>query len=303
MKKYIFFLSFVIIFLQFDAAYAQDTPVRIKNFVSKNKVYIGERLNYRLLIRSPKTTQVKLPKFGIYLGDFQIKKSYVGESTFFWQKNTKVILVLNSLTVGENKIPQLEIGYKDAGKDTWAVLKTQDFKIEVMDIIIPKAFSIMPQAGPIGIWHIYGFVIGGVFFIILLCALSFLAFLIIKSIKNRPIQQLGADELALKTLSQLEASYSNKNSSEKDYYSAIVDVLREYLERRYNINASKMTTQQFTQAIAKIRDIKQDYKKPIIEFLNTKDKIRFAGEDISQGATKPLLAFVRQFILGSRESA
>lgn len=57
------------------------------------------------------------------------------------------------------------------------------------------------------------------------------------------------DRIALRKLAKLRESKMWENGREKDYYTHLVDILREYLQRRFEIYAMEMTSTEIMQAV------------------------------------------------------
>ena len=114
-------------------------------------------------------------------------------------------------------------------------------------------------------------------------------------IKNKPKPVVYPDQTALKKLDSLNLSYSKKKIGQKEFFLNIVDVLREYIEKRYNIKASRMTTEQFVRKLTRTREISKESKEFIISLLNRKDSIKFAAEDIPSGELEGSSSFIKRY--------
>ena len=81
-------------------------------------------------------------------------------------------------------------------------------------------------------------------------------------------------EIALESLQRLKTRKLWEQGLEKDYFTELTDILREYLYGRFGINAMEMTTRQIMDKIyeSDLRD-KRDYVKQI---LNVADFVKFA---------------------------
>lgn len=81
-------------------------------------------------------------------------------------------------------------------------------------------------------------------------------------------------DLALDSLHRLKAKKLWEQGMEKEYFTDLTDILREYLFQRFGINAMEMTTRQIMDKIyeSDLRD-KRDYVKQI---LNVADFVKFA---------------------------
>lgn len=104
-------------------------------------------------------------------------------------------------------------------------------------------------------------------------------------------------EWALKALEELEAKRLWQSGEIKEHYSLLTAILREYLERRFNINALEQTSDEI---IAQLR--KQNLAKALLEdteeLLSVSDLIKFAkanpGIDIHAAAIERVRSFVKE---------
>lgn len=167
--------------------------------------------------------------------------------------------------------------------------------------MFPPLLAIRPIAGPIGFFHRYRFFITVAAWVILFLFL-FLIFLIMKKIiRSRPKPVIYPDEIALKKLDKLNLSYSKKGIDNKGFFTDIIDILREYIEKRYDIKASTMTTEQFTEKIMQTREISKENRESIVNLLKRKDSIKFAQEDILQDELQSGSEFIKKFIQSTKE--
>jgi len=170
-------------------------------------------------------------------------------------------------------------------------------KTVVFNIIL----TIRPIAGPIGLLQRYRFFIAIVASIIAFLVLLVVFSIIKKIIKNRPKPVIYPDEIALKKLGKLKLSFSKKVIGQREFFIKLIDVLRGYIEKRYDIKMSGMTTEQFAEKMKQTREISKENKESVIGLLKRKDNITFAADDISPDELKGSLEFVEKFINNTKE--
>lgn len=90
-------------------------------------------------------------------------------------------------------------------------------------------------------------------------------------------KRLPPYEEAMQRLQLLKAQQLWQQGQDKDYYTALTDILREYIDRRFGINAVEMTT---TQIIAALRQNKETQlvNDQLQEILAVADFVKFAGQ-------------------------
>lgn len=299
MKKFIFCIIFILSGLCTLAAYCSSTPVSLKTTVDKNKVFVGERFNYRIIVYYPKAARVEIPDFKDTIGNFSIKKISVKKGGYFNENKITATYTLNSFVVGKHEIGPLSVKYSVFGVE--GTVKTKALLAEVKDIVIEDAHTIKPIAGPVGFIHRYklALIIAGS--IISFLILFFVFSLTVKIIKNRPKPVVYPHEKALQALDGLNLAFSQRAADAKQYFIKIADILRDYIEERYELKASKMTTEQFAKKIATIGEISQPNKDLIMNLLKRKDAAQFAQGAILQDELEPAIAFVKKFIESTKK--
>ncbi|MDE6562113.1 MAG: hypothetical protein K2K75_12090 [Muribaculaceae bacterium] len=81
--------------------------------------------------------------------------------------------------------------------------------------------------------------------------------------------------IALDRLEQLKAKNLWENGMEKEYFTELTDILRDYLFRRFGINAMEMTSRQIMQTLASQADVK-DKRTYVRKILDVADFVKFA---------------------------
>lgn len=82
-------------------------------------------------------------------------------------------------------------------------------------------------------------------------------------------------DVAIAKLEQLREEQLCEQGLQKEYYTRLTDILREYLDRRFNINAMEMTSTQIRQALNNSKD--EIMSKQLVEqVLEIADFVKFA---------------------------
>lgn len=82
-------------------------------------------------------------------------------------------------------------------------------------------------------------------------------------------------EEAMNRLNQLKEHKLWEQGLEKEYYTQLTDILRNYIYRRYGINANEMTSREILNALGQIPETK-DKRKGIRQMLTMADFVKFA---------------------------
>lgn len=81
--------------------------------------------------------------------------------------------------------------------------------------------------------------------------------------------------LALDKLEKLKAKNLWENGMEKEYFTELTDILRDYLSQRFGINAMEMTSRQIMQTLADQTDVKEK-RGYVRKILDVADFVKFA---------------------------
>lgn len=118
--------------------------------------------------------------------------------------------------------------------------------------------------------------------ILLIILLAITLYIINQIIKKRPIispiikkKTIPPYELAMQKISKLKEDKVWERGNEKEYYTRLIDILREYLVLRFNISAMEMTSSQIIYAIKNCDETKE-HVAYMEELLNITDFVKFA---------------------------
>jgi hypothetical protein len=141
--------------------------------------------------------------------------------------------------------------------------------------------------GPIKPYQLFFYIIAGLFFTILLGLFS--AYLILK-IKKRKIKltsSLSAYETTYNALEDLKKKGLIKKGKIEEYHIELSDIIRQYLESKFEIKASTMTIEEFLINFKGANNGSFEYKRLLRDFLMHCDMVKFAryepsGDEIEQ---------------------
>lgn len=101
--------------------------------------------------------------------------------------------------------------------------------------------------------------------------------------------------VAMAKLEQLREEKLCEHGLQKEYYTRLTDILREYLDRRFNINAMEMTSTQIRRALDNSKD--EIMSKELVEHvLETADFVKFAKAQPLGDDNIKAFEFARKFV-------
>lgn len=299
-----FMLVYLLISVIPACSYSQSIEVRVR--LDTNIFQLGDLVNMNIEVEKPLGSQVTFPEFADTLtADIEIiEKSKLDSSLL---KDNKVLLKQNlKLTVydtGLFLIPPIVFIYH-SGNYTDSVLSPPDLFL-VLSFPVDKTNTIRDIKGiykvPIGFREIYPFILVflGIIIIILL-----IWYIIKKKKQNEPIifrakPMDPPDVIALRELDRLKAEKLWQQGKVKEYYSGISDILRVYIEGRFNITAPEQTSDEILTNIREAIHNNADYNR-LKSLLQLADLVKFAKANPEPDENVEQFENACQFVLNTR---
>lgn len=113
----------------------------------------------------------------------------------------------------------------------------------------------------------------------------------IVSIKKEQKQKLSPHEWAQKKLGEMGA---NSKLDVKTFYTALTDILRTYMQRRYHFSANEMTSTEIIKELVQRKDDKM--LDELRRLFTTADLVKFAKQDVSQDERNKGVSIVEDYI-------
>lgn len=134
-----------------------------------------------------------------------------------------------------------------------------------------------PMELPLKFGEISGYGLWGLLILVLIGALVWYLFTRKRNltILGKPIPIIPPHVEAIKALESLHHQKLWQNNKHKLYYTGITEILREYIEKRYEINAMEMITPEIINAL-KDKELPDKSYADLIEILQTADLVKFA---------------------------
>jgi len=260
-------------------------PVVVEANVDKNKATVGEPIFYRLTIVYDQEYHVELPAQGSNLGEFEIK-DYTRKDPVKLEDDRMELVYefeIAGYTAGIHKIHPLDVLYwkRDDEQDTIA---TREISIEIESLVGENAEDIQDIKDPFEVPYPYlklGLIIGGIVVSILFLVL--LSAFIIRKIRRKTDTDQNAIKvisepphiIALRELDELGLKKLFEKGLIKEYYIELSEIIRRYIEHRFNISTMERTTYEIIRDLNRA-DIIREQLNEISDFLYASDLVKFA---------------------------
>lgn len=274
----VFFFLFLVPF-----SWAAQSKISISSSVDKATIYIGDLITYSVNITHDEDVEVILPSLGENLGGFEIRDYHEFDPR---KENDKIVhqvdYIISTFDVGDYEIPPISVGYKVPPDTVEKILKTESIKI-VVESMKPSEDGDIKEIKPP--WEIsYNWkpvlVIGIIALFVILFVIA-LIYVVRKRKKGETIIPKKLEpprpphEIAYEELQRLKDSDFLETGKIKLFYSEISDIIRRYVEGRYQIIAMEMTT---TEVLDQLRttEIEGNHFELFVRFLESCDLVKFA---------------------------
>ena len=279
--------------------------------VSKDSVLIGDKIALTILIKYPKDVHIQRLDFSGY--DRILNQKYALDSAQY--EKYADILILEAGTwkgfsgdqvVNESKLnPVLEGDhYQIENTISMAIYNEGDFRIPGPELLFAGPADIVPSTSPVirvylpeqmqsdtlslnpikdimaekANWTDYAWILSILVGLLAIGALMYW----LKNRGRKPEKAVVAEEIiisahekALAALNALQQANLWQNGQIKEYQSGLTDIIRTYLEDRYQVKALEMTTDEISMALENT-DFEPEYKADLREILQVADLVKFA---------------------------
>ena len=305
------YFVFSLLFSLFLAMVGYAKPVENKETIiianfSQDTIMIGDQLRLRVTINKDIMVVTEFPEFKDGLGGVFSILNQSNIDTIL-QEGRNVTLRRDYLVTG------FDAGYFNLGKfpvlnikknSTDTIFSQDSLRLFVNTFIIDttkhQLLNVTPPIdAPLIFDEIKYWVYGGIVGLIVLVVLIYL---IKKYYKNRKRKEAGVILLPphIEAINELEKLYTLKlwrDGRHKIYHTKLSDIIRNYIHRRYNINAMEMTSEEIMSSLRSL-DVNSSILNKLSDSMSLSDLVKFAKfapeDEESEGSLSTAYEFVEQ---------
>ena len=281
--------------------------IEIRTQVDTNRITIGDRIRYTVLIDHAPGVRVERPGEGVVLEPFEIKdyrfpKQEILEDD---RRRERFEFTLTAYDTGRFVIPAFPVLFYADSSDSGQIISGRAIDVRVVSVIAAGDSLVLRDIrAPLGIpvdWAFWGWVF------LALVLLLFAAWLIYRAWKSKqetgyifrpPPPPRPAHEIALQALAALYGSDLLEKERYKEFYSRLSDILRTYLEGRYFIHALESTTDETLRALKAHLPEKEAAR--VEKILRVADLVKFAKHIPDKITTQNIMRDTEQFVLDTK---
>jgi hypothetical protein len=273
------------------------------------EILIGDQLNLRLSFSGLSGAMVAWPILPDTLtskvdvldrGLIDTLKNRAGQDSAYIQN-----ILLTSFDSGFYEIPSIQFPFMVADDTNLYAVQTRPTYLMVHTVAVDTTKPIKPIKGimsaPLTFRDILPWLLIG---LLALLIITFVIYYIIKRKRKEPVFQLRPriklkpHEIALRALEQLRTKKLWQQGAVKQYYTELTDVIREYLEARFNIPAMERTTFEILRDLKDTSKADEGSMELLKKVLELADMVKFAkwkpGPDENNASLEEGIRFVEQ---------
>jgi hypothetical protein len=273
-------ISIFILILTVLPVFGQQVKVNAK--LDTTQMLLGDQVNLWLLLEHPKGLKVDFPITGDSLaGKIEVlsasRPDTISTSNEIWKIRQRV--VLTSFDTGFFVIPRFVFRFKD-NTDS---IQTEPLPLQVFGMPVDTTKGITDIKPPyeikVSATEILPYVLAG----LLVLAIIFLYIRYLRKKRQVPDRNekpapppIPAHLIALEQLDELVREKLWQQGKIKLYYSRLTDIIRQYIELRFNVPAMEQTTEDIIREFTRKGLIKEGIRKELKELLELADLVKFA---------------------------
>ncbi len=247
-----------------------------------NKIMIGDPLKFKLVIQKPAKTTIEFPNFaGDTIAKLEIfEKGKIDTATI----NDKIVLsqtvTLSAYDSGTYHISAFPVFFVTEQKTTDSAL-SNEFDVFVSTLDVDTSKPIKPIKAPMDVPYVIQEFKWWILAALLLIS-ALVAYLLYRKYRKKPAAtdekprpKEPAHIWAINELTKLDNEKLWQSDQHKKFYSRLSDILRLYLEYRFDIYAMESTTDEIETLIADLK-LKNEYRNRLLETLRLSDFAKFA---------------------------
>lgn len=299
-------ILYILLLLAFSfTAYAQNYKIEAK--ADTSSILIGEQVKVTLKIdyrRDMGSITIVFPTIYDTINEFVeiVNKSkidtIVPDKADPYQVIQQQVITLTSFDSGYYVIPPFQFIIND---DT---IQTEAFLLEVNTLEVDTAQGIFDIKQPISEpFSFLDWLKENWWWMAAILVLAIIIIVVIRYLKNRKPKEVVEEIIpvipyhiiALEKLEKLNQEKLWQSGKVKQYHSHISEILREYIENRYQVNALEETTAEILHGL-RLQQISPDVMNKLTQTLTLADLVKFAKEQPLQTENEQSLTAAVNFI-------
>jgi hypothetical protein len=270
--------------------------------VTKQRISTAEEIGLRIEARVPRGWSAELPEIASLLGGFQVGEARA-ESRILDREAYLVLgreYTLIPFLPGEYAIPPLSARFTQEDGGSSFSLISESIPITVTSVLPPQLGEqdIEDISGPARLPSYGPLWIGGGVAALLAAGGTLLVWRLRRGAAARLPKGANPGDAALQALQRLLDSGLAEQRRHREFYAAITDIARGYVEQRFSIRAPEQTTEELLHD-ARASEALAGFTPFLEQFLWHCDLVKFAKHSPSAEEVARTVSACRSFIIGT----
>ncbi|MBL7158300.1 MAG: hypothetical protein ISS91_02205 [Candidatus Omnitrophica bacterium] len=302
-KTGLFLLCFLVLFPGISRSESR-TEITAEARVDQESFRIGDSIRYSVKVVANPDLEIEYPAIGKEIGDFEIKDAGRSDKEAKGKRYIETWYILRTFKTGARTIPLVTIKYKTPGETGLRSIDTNPVTVNVESV-----YEKSPDKSDIrdikGIFYVTRRLVIPLGLIIALIVIALLVggIYLKKRLTSLMIPEVIKlpHEIAFKRLEELKNKGLVEKGLVKEFYFELSDILRRYIEDRFNLRAPEMTTEEFLIFLKSSKSLSVDHKYLLREFLSHCDLVKFAKYGPSPKEIEKSLLSAESFVDQTKE--
>ena len=301
---------------------AEKAPVETRSRVDRAVATTGDVITYTVTVDHDPGYQVELPETGADIAGFRIID--VGSEEPREEGGRRILerwYKLRADLVGSYVLPPVEVAFRPApasdepegAEDAAAEVDAEDESFETVETseIFIEVQSVLPEDGEVtdirGLkplrqvetptpWWLWSAAGAGA---VLLGLLG--VWLWRRRRQQAVVPPRPAHEVAFEALARLRQTDFEDTEAMRQFHFEISEVIRAYVESRFALNATDLTTEEITAVLDEVRGLAGDDNACLRRFLVATDRVKFAAHEPSEEEIEDTYEGALSFVEATRE--
>ena len=257
-------------------------PVTVKATISKDKITIGDKVDFLLHIEAKGDLKQSPVDLSPYLQAFEIKDHIQTGPSKKWGKIVaEYRLVLTTFTTGNYEIPAIPVKYVDTDSTEKEVSSEKIILVvEPVKANPNDKDDVRDVKPPLSIPHSFWFW----FFTVIIPLLAIGAFFLVRYLKGKNVNKViesaepsrPPHETAYERLAKLKELKLVEEGKVREHYYILSEIIRMYLEARYELPVVERTTSEAHKELLASGKLKRKEVTVVKDFLEECDLVKFA---------------------------
>ncbi len=309
----LFFAGIIAFFLLLSGEFSQAqtmVPLKAKAKLDTTAIMIGDQIGMDISLEVPRGAKVLWPHLpDTLVPHIEIMKrgnidTVQKENAWFLHRH----LTITSFDSGYFNITPIKFPVKLPGNSKPDTIATSDLFLQVYTPKVDTTKPFKPIVGPVTEPYTLGEILPWVLLgLLIIGGIIFLIWYLQRRKKNQPLfarkakPQLPPAEEAIQRLEEIRLARMWQAGKLKAYHSAITDIMRNYFQRRFGIDAREMTTGEIIQKLEKEPIVNKEILEKVKSAFELADLVKFAKLNPSPLENDTSLNYCIDFVNETKE--